>query len=258
MDTNPDRPSHWLKTDYIDKADGKTIQQFHWELTDNTFLNDRYIESIKASTPSGVFYDRDILGMWVSASGVVYPDFSRERHFIHQEDVPEMARYFAGVDFGWEHTGAIVLCGEDADGHTYLLREWSAKHRSIDDWIKIVKEEIQPRTGEIILWCDSARPDLINEMQCAGLDARNAHKDVIAGIGEVATLFKTDRLHIVEEGINLFNEEIDTYVWKDNEDAPVKDNDDVLDAMRYAIYSDKVENMQTATLVQDLSFNMLI
>lgn len=258
MDTNPDRPSHWLKTDYIDKADGKTIQQFHWQLTDNTFLNDRYIDSIKASTPSGVFYDRDILGMWVSASGVVYPDFSRERHFIHQEDVPEMARYFAGVDFGWEHTGAIVLCGEDADGHTYLLREWSAKHRSIDDWIRIVKEEIQPRTGEITLWCDSARPDLINEMQCAGLDARNARKDVIAGIGEVATLFKTNRLHIVEEGINLFNEEIDTYVWKDNEDAPVKDNDDVLDAMRYAIYSDKVENMQTAQLVQDVSFNMLI
>ena len=95
-------------------------------------------------------------------------------------------------------------------------------------------------------------------MQCAGLDARNARKDVIAGIGEVATLFKTNRLHIVEEGINLFNEEIDTYVWKDNEDAPVKDNDDVLDAMRYAIYSDKVENMQTAQLVQDVSFNMLI
>ena len=82
MDTNPDRPSHWLKRDYVDKADGKTIAQFHWRLTDNTFLTQRYIDSIKASTPSGVFYERDINGAWVAAEGVVYPDFDRDVHYI--------------------------------------------------------------------------------------------------------------------------------------------------------------------------------
>ncbi len=256
MDTNPDRPSHWLKTDYIDRADGETICQYHWRLTDNTFLDDRYIESIKESTPSGMFYDRDILGAWVAAEGVVYPDFDRKIHYIHQKDCPEILHYFAGVDFGWEHPGAIVLMGEDADNNYYLLKEWSSQHRNIDDWIKIVKDEIQPRTGEITLYCDSARPDLINEMQCADLRARLAHKDVVAGIGEVATLFKTKKLFIIQENVQLFDKEIDTYVWKEGQDAPIKEHDDVLDALRYAIYSEKVENMEAAEFNQG-SFLML-
>ncbi|MFR3483126.1 MAG: hypothetical protein ACLTXL_06345 [Clostridia bacterium] len=51
LDTNPADPAHWLKRDYIDKADGKTIVQFSWKLDDNTFLSDRYRANIKASTP---------------------------------------------------------------------------------------------------------------------------------------------------------------------------------------------------------------
>lgn len=251
MDTNPDRPSHWLKTDYVDKADGETIVQYHWRLTDNTFLDERYIQSIKDSTPSGMFYDRDILGAWVAAEGVVYPDFDRRVHYIHEKDVPEILHYFCGVDFGWEHPGAIVLMGEDADNNYYLLKEWSSQHRNINDWIKIVKEEIEPRTGELTLYCDSARPDLVNEMQCAELRARFAHKDVVAGIGEVATMFKTKKLFIVQENINLFDSEIDTYAWKEGQDAPIKADDDVLDALRYAIYSEKVEQLERAEFVTE-------
>lgn len=247
MDTNPDRPGHWLKHDYIDKADQKTIAQFHWKITDNTFLTQRYIDSIKASTPSGMFYERDINGMWVSAEGVVYPDFDRNIHYITEEDVPEIVKYWAGMDFGWEHPGAVVLFGEGEDGNVYLLKEWSGQHRNINGWIDIIKK-IQAQTGEITIYCDSARPDLISNMQCAGLNARNAHKDVVAGIGEVATMFKQKRLFVIRENVSLFDEEIDTYCWKDGEDAPIKANDDVMDAVRYGIYSERVEREEAAEL----------
>jgi PBSX family phage terminase large subunit len=254
MDTNPDRPSHWLKTDYIDKADGKTIKRFHWKLNDNTFLSRRYIESIKASTPGGMFYERDINGEWVAAAGVVYPDFDPNVNYISAKDVPHITRYFAGMDFGWEHTGAIVLMGEDADGRLYLLREWSAKHRSINDWVRIVREEIEPITSRITLYCDSARPDLINEMVCADLDARQARKDVVAGISTVATLFKTRKLFVVKENVKEFKTEIESYVWKEDEDAPIKENDDIMDALRYAVYSDKIDQEEAPRLNEDAAF----
>lgn len=45
---------------------------------DNTFLDEEYIESIIASTPTGMFTDRDIYGKWVSAEGVVYKDFKEK------------------------------------------------------------------------------------------------------------------------------------------------------------------------------------
>ncbi len=60
-DSNPDNPNHWLKQDYIDAKDDMVID-FHFKLDDNTFLDKRYKNSIKAATPSGKFYDRDILG----------------------------------------------------------------------------------------------------------------------------------------------------------------------------------------------------
>lgn len=251
MDTNPDRPGHWLKKDYIDKADGKVITQFHWTLTDNTFLTQRYIDNLKASTPSGVFYERDINGAWVAAEGVVYPDFDRNIHYIQQSAVPSIVRYYAGMDFGWQHPGAIVLLGDDADGNTYLLREWASQHRSIDDWIHIILHVIQPTTGPLTVYCDSARPDLIDEMQNAGIDARNAHKDVIGGISTIATMFKTRHLYIVRDAVTRFDEEIDTYIWADGQDAPVKQNDDVMDALRYGIYSEKIERAEAMTANTD-------
>ena len=61
FDTNPDNPNHWLKRDYIDSKDPMIID-FRFTLDDNTFLSKRYVESIKSATPSGKFYDRDILG----------------------------------------------------------------------------------------------------------------------------------------------------------------------------------------------------
>jgi PBSX family phage terminase large subunit len=247
MDTNPDRPGHWLKQDYIDKADGRTIAEYHWRLTDNTFLTQRYIDSIKASTPSGVFYDRDINGAWVSADGVVYPDFDRNIHYITTDDVPEIVKFWAGMDFGWEHHGAIALFGRSENGTNYLLKEWSAQHRDINDWIKII-QKIQSKIGEFTIYCDSARPDLINDMQCADLNAVNAHKDVIAGIGTVATLLKNRNLFVVRENVSRFDEEIDTYCWKSGADEPVKQNDDVMDAVRYGIYSEKVENETEAKI----------
>ena len=78
MDTNPENPTHTVKTDYVDK-DGQllsygqlNIRAFIFTLLDNTFLNEEYIESIIASTPSGMFTQRDIYGTWVASEGVVY------------------------------------------------------------------------------------------------------------------------------------------------------------------------------------------
>ena len=239
IDTNPDNPLHWLKQDYINRADGRTIAEFHWKLTDNTFLSDRYRQSIIDSTPSGMFTDRDVNGAWAAASGIVYPDFQEGIHFIHADQLPPMMRHFVGVDFGWEHYGVFTLFGVGVDGNLYLLREWSAKHRSIDDWIAIGKG-IVSNCGDILFYCDSARPDLIREMQIGGLRAMNAIKDVVAGIGYVASLFKQRKLFVVSEGVSQFKKEIGVYAWKENADEPVKEMDDAMDSMRYGVYSDKI------------------
>lgn len=82
------------------------------------------------------------------------------------------------------------------------------------------------------------RPDYVKKFRENDIKARNARKDVLAGISEVASLFKQDKLLVVEENVDIFKTEIYNYVWKDGKDEPVKVYDDVLDSLRYAIYSD--------------------
>ena len=243
MDTNPENPTHTVKIDYIDKSgqrleDGQlNIKAFQFTLYDNTFLDKEYVKSIEASTPSGMFYDRDILGKWVAAEGVVYKDFNREKHYIKDTEGIQFKRYFAGVDYGWEHYGSIVVVGIDIYNNYYLLEEHSYQHKDIDQWCSIGKDIVK-RYGNINFYCDHARPDYVDKMRVEGLRAINAKKDVIEGISEVAKLFKTNRLFIVEPKVKRFKEEIYNYVWKPGKDEPIKEQDDVLDSLRYAIYTD--------------------
>ena len=245
MDTNPENPTHTVKVDYVDKDGQKlsngqlNIKAFNFTLYDNTFLNKEYVESIEASTPSGMFYDRDILGVWVASEGVVYKDFNKDENYIKEVDIKDIQikKYFAGIDFGWEHYGSIALVAQDINDNYYFIKEIAYKHKHIDWWVneakKIVKEY-----GDINFYCDHARPDYINKLRQNQIKAINARKDVMAGIGEVASLFKTRKLKVIEDNVNIFKDEIYNYVWKNGKDEVIKQYDDVLDSLRYAIYSD--------------------
>lgn len=235
-DTNPDNPEHWLKKDYIDNP-SKNIQSFHFELDDNTFLTDRYRNNIKESTPSGMFYDRDIKGLWVSAEGVVYQDFDASKHYIHSKDLPPLATYYCGVDWGYEHWGSIVVIGETEKGEAYLIEEHASKYEEIDYWVDVARG-IQERYGSRVpFYCDSARPEHVARFNREGLKAINADKSRLSGVEAVAKRFKTDRFFVCKDKTKRFPEEIYQYIWDKKKGEPIKEHDDVLDAVRYAIYT---------------------
>lgn len=237
LDTNPDHPNHWLKKDYIEKADDKKIVANHFTVFDNNFLNDRYIENLINATPSGVFTERGIYGRWTSGEGAVYTDFDEKKHYIKSEDIPELSTYYCGVDWGYEHWGSIVVMGESKDGDVYLLEEYAEQHEEIDYWVKIAKD-IQQRYGQRIpFYADSARPEHVARFVREGLKTQNANKAVLSGIEEVAKMFKSNKLFVVESAVSKFKDEIYQYVWNKKTGEPVKENDDVLDSVRYAIYT---------------------
>lgn len=236
-DTNPDHPEHWLLKDYINSS-ASGIMSNHFRLDDNTFLDTRYVKQIKETTPLGIFYDRGVEGLWVSGEGVVYPDFDREKHSITAEQAKGLRfdRVFAGVDWGWEHWGAIVVIG--VTGKRYcIIEEHAAQHRFIDDWI-LAARDIIARHGNISFYCDPARTEHVAAFQKAGIRAYLANNRVLSGIEAVATLMKNDLFRIVYDECPRFRDEIYKYIWKENSGEPLKKNDDVLCAIRYGIYSD--------------------
>lgn len=240
-DTNPDHPEHWLLKDYI-KSTAAGIMNFHFCLDDNTFLDERYIKNIKESTPKGMFYDRGINGAWVSGEGVVYPDFDQNVHVITPLQAKQIIfdRVFCGVDWGWEHWGAIVVVGVKGSSY-YIVEEHAAQHKYIKDWITVAKDIIR-RYGDVPFYCDPARPEHIAAFQNAGINAYMGNNRVLSGIEAVATLMTNKQFFIVYSQCPRFREEIYKYIWKKNTGEPLKENDDVLCAIRYGIYSDMTVN----------------
>ena len=167
---------------------------------------------------------------------------NKDIHYIKDLNNIDIVKYFVGVDFGWEHFGSMVVVGKDINNNYYLIKEYAHQHKDIDEWINIAKD-IKVQYGNINFYCDHARPDYIDKLRRSNIRAINANKNVLEGISTIASLFKTNKLFILEDNVDIFKKEIYNYVWKSGKDEPIKQNDDVLDSLRYAIYSEsKVGN----------------
>lgn len=245
VDTNPDHPEHWLLKDYI-RNDDESIISYRFTLDDNTFLSERYRRNMKKTTPTGMFYERNIDGKWVSGDGVIYSDFNISKHKINEAELSKvrMSRYFCGVDWGYGHYGAIVVIGVDDVENYYIVEEHAHQYKEIGEWVSIAKEVVS-KYGNIPFYADSARPEYVFRFNEEGINAINANKTVILGIETVATLMKSNKFYVNYDNCPRFREEIYNYVWHSSKDEPVKEFDDVMDAIRYAILSDQSEKGAT-------------
>ena len=104
---NPGSPQHWFYTEWIKGANERNALHLHFTLDDNPALSDKIVERYKAMY-SGVFYDRYILGKWVAAEGLVYPDFANntDKYVIadidkwKSENKTHFSTVMIGVDYG--------------------------------------------------------------------------------------------------------------------------------------------------------------
>lgn len=260
-DTNPDSPSHWLKKKYINKKNDARarIKVINFKLDDNRkFLSDEYIDQLKASYGSGAFYDRAILGLWTSSEGAVYADWYDEENYIDRAELPQMKKYIAGVDWGYKHYGSIVVIGIGLDGKYYLVEEHSKQLKNIRYWINVGKEIKEKYGKNISFICDTNRPENITDFNDAGLNAIYADKKVEAGIEIVASLIKKREFLCVRDvldskdkngnSVSIFEDNIHGYVWDDKTGKVVKEHDDALDPIRYAIkYIMNNKNVRSVT-----------
>ena len=247
-DTNPDIPTHWLKTDYIDNHDPKArIKAFSFTIDDNTFLAKDYVEALKAATPRGMFYDRSILGQWVTGEGIVYQDFNANTMVIDDKNIPDGLNYYCGVDWGFAegHENVITVFGDDPDTDTtYLLDIYSSTGKYIDYWVEIA-EQIQEKYGYgINFWADSARPEYVSYFQQNGIQARNADKSVMDGVEYCSSRIKLDKFRVLKSCSKPFLDDVYQYVWDPVKGVPKKEHDNVMDSFRYAVFNQhkKVDN----------------
>lgn len=126
---NPQYPQHWLKQFLDSDAD---IYSQTYTIDDNPFLPAEFVENLKKEYAGTVFYERYILGLWVSAEGLVYPYFANNTgEFLidnpidwARENNKRFFKIMLGVDFGGtkSHT-AFKAVGITNDWFVVVLDE---------------------------------------------------------------------------------------------------------------------------------------
>jgi PBSX family phage terminase large subunit len=257
-DTNPDYPEHPVKVDYINHSgdlleSGRVrIKSWHFELEDNTFLTAEYLENVKVTTPPGMWYDRRIKGLWVSAEGLVYEGWNPEAHVIEPFEIPaEWPRVF-GIDWGFVNPFVILFGAIDTDGRLYIYDEYYKTNTLIRDHAKEFYRRINYKDAEGRIqkqefsWGVADHDAQDNaEIRAFGINTRPAQKDVLIGLQKVA-----ERLVIRQDGrprVMIFKNcanvrrEVGNYRWQELKDGkpakeePLKIDDHGPDVLRYIV-----------------------
>lgn len=250
--TNPDGPKHWLKADFFDNAAKmKDWTRFHFTLDDNPTLPEEFVRNMHTQY-SGMWYKRFILGEWVAAEGAIWSSFDPEGHVVDPLLLPPMEKVLAvSVDYGTEHRTAGIALGLAKD-RLWALREWAPdKGMAPSQYSADFRERFLPRIREDFgepewIRVDPAARDFREQLYYDGLtNVAKAHNAVVPGIRTVSSLFSTGRLMVSEECPNLIDE-IPSYVWdpkatERGDEAPIKENDDFCDALRYVVHSTQSE-----------------
>jgi phage terminase large subunit len=149
------------------------------------------------------------------------------------DELPEGGDIFYGLDFGYVHPLALVkIC--HYQGANYVKQLLYKTGLTPSEISKEVKDHISDRKP---VYCDAAEPKSIEELYRSGINAQAANKEVWAGILKV----KSYPLFVHKDSKDIIRE-LQSYKWRKDKndnviDEPVKENDDGLDAMRYAIFT---------------------
>ena len=226
---NPIDEYHWIKEHVLDVMPDAV--DIHSTYKDNPFLQPAYIkmiESLKEQDPNHWRIYGE--GEWGCLENIIYSNWATVNE-IPEEGIDEV---FYGLDFGYNAPSALVKVSmvDEVPYEEELIYESGLTNTDLIARIKTL--DIDPHDP---IYCDNAEPDRIEEICRAGFNAIPADKAREPGIDFVKSLTT-----IIHKGSTNLIKEIRGYSWRQDKngrvlDEPVKFNDHLMDARRYAYYT---------------------
>jgi phage terminase large subunit len=223
----------WNPADFIswvyEVADNPKNKRIH-----STYLNNisnlsesqvRNIEQYK-DLPDDFMWKVYGLGERGSAKEIIYTQWK-------QYDQAPNGDVFYGLDFGYVHPAALIKVTH-YEGQNYFEEIVYQSGLTLSDLSRLIKEKLPERAT---IYADAAEPKSIEELYRQGFNIKPAQKDVWAGIVKM----KSYPINLHYNSKNL-RREFMSYKWKKDKndnviEEPVKANDDLMDACRYAVFT---------------------
>lgn len=232
---------NWLFTDFYEQAKKGTAEYkvVQFKSSDNPYFPKEEYERVKGTMDARTFrrrYD----GLFEKMEGLVYDDLGTAD--IVEPKKLNFKEVIAGVDWGFNHPAAIAIIGITNDNEYYLIDEYYKSGKTTSEIIE--KCNYFKDIYKVRFWYpDSAEPDRLEEMKRAGLHPREVNKNsgsIIKGIDCIRNLIRQNRFKIFNTCIYT-QEEFSLYAYPEEgigkDEEPIKENDHLMDAIRYAIYT---------------------
>ena len=261
-DTNPDKPTHWLKR----RCDAGKTRLYESRHEDNATLWDTpagawtdagtaYLAKLNALT--GARLQRLRYGRWVQAEGVVYEGWDAAIHVVDRFPIPNHWPRIWSVDFGFTNPFVCQFWTIDDDGRLFLYREIYHTKRLVEDHAKRILAVARAEPVPVAIICDHDAEDRATLERHLGMPTSLALKAKRAGIQAVGARLKKagdgkPRVFVMRDSLDerdhdlderklpcQLTEEIDGYVWdprRGGEEPLDKDNHS-MDALRYAVWT---------------------
>ncbi len=232
--------------------DDEDYKSFHFTTYDNPHMPVDEIEKAKKELPEDRFA-QEYMADFRKQQGLVYKEFDRERHLF--DYMPEAwDEYFAGIDFGFTNPTAVIHIKRCGDENFFVVGEWYVTNRTEEQTAAYVRG-----CNFNYVYPDPESPSAIELLNNKGIPVMEVikNKDSIeSGINRVRWLLKNNRLHIHKSCYNLINE-FETYSYPERKpgqnenENPIKEHDHALDALRYALTSNKSPDLSQAARVYE-------
>lgn len=218
----------------------------HYTSYDNPYLEAEELDKAKAEMDIDSFA-QEFMGEFRKLSGLIYRGFDRD---VHMVDLPDLSgfTFYRSLDFGFGHKTALGWFAVNTTGSEIYLYDGIYQSGMVTDDIAEavrIKDASRFITGA---WADSARPDLIEELNNLRVRFEPVDKaadSVLQGIGEVAGLLKVRNdtgkpTLMFAKQLTWVADEFERYRWLENKnensgqrEAPLKREDDAMDMVRY-------------------------
>lgn len=233
---NPEGPYHWFYLEWIKKAEDRNALYLHFTMEDNPSLSRRIISRYETMY-TGVFYQRFILGQWVTAKGLVYDFFKSEQCPAAPQDGFDL--WHISCDYGTANPASFGLWGRK-DGVWYRVEEYyydsrrEGVQKTDAEYARQVRLLAAGREIASVI-VDPSAASFIEALRRDGWRVVKAVNDVLSGIRLTADLLKSGGIVICKPCFDTIRE-FGMYCWDDNltgRDVVKKENDHAMDDIRY-------------------------
>lgn len=237
---NPENPFSFFNKDFIERADEKRLLYLHFTMDDNPSLSEAVKLRYK-NMYSGNFYERYVLGKWVQADGLVYPDFNEAN--LTAEKPEGVEKWYLSVDYGTRNPFSCGLWGKKKG---CFIRFAEFYYNSVLSGRRLTDSEYYERISELsggrkieYLVCDPSASSFMELCKRRGeFPVKAGKNDVLAGISAVSEALFNGFIKIGEGCLDT-RREFSLYRWDEGskKDSVIKENDHTMDDIRYFVCS---------------------